>query len=199
VVDVTNPPSLEGAAAMAFFETSSRNLLAAEAVAGVQHHVVLSIVGTDRLPDSGYFLAKLAQERLVKASGRPYTILRSTQFFEFLSRIGDSFSDGKAVRASPALVQPIESDETVTALADITLGPPANATAEVAGPEKFQLDELIRRVFRSSNDSREISADSHARYFGAELNDQSLVPGNNQRLGSTRFDTWLASTTPAKP
>jgi len=199
VVDVTNSPSLEGAAAKEFFETSSRNLLAAEAAAGVQHHVVLSIVGTDRLPDSGYFLAKLAQERLVKASGRPYTILRSTQFFEFMSRIGDSFSDGETVRASPALVQPIVSDDTVAALADITLGPPANATVEVAGPEKFRLDELIRRVFRASNDPRKVTADSHARYFGAELNDQSLVPGRNPRLGSTRFETWLAGTASAKP
>jgi uncharacterized protein YbjT (DUF2867 family) len=199
VVDVTNSPSLEGSAAKAFFETSSRNLLAAEAAAGVQHHVVLSIVGTDRLTDSGYFLAKLAQERLVKASGRPYTILRSTQFFEFIGRIGDSFSDGKAVRASPALVRPFVSDDAVAALADIALGKPANATVEVAGPEEFPLDKLVRRVFRRINDPREITTDRHARYFGAELTDQSLVPGSNPRLGSTRFDTWLASPGSAKP
>ncbi len=198
VVDVTNSPSLEDAAVTTFFETSSRNLLAAEAAAGARHHVALSVVGTDRLQDSGYFRAKMAQERLIKASGIPYTIPRSTQFFEFMSRIADSGSDGKTVRVSPALVQPIVSDEVVGALADLALGPPANDTVEVAGPEKFRLDELVRLVLSTKNDPRKVTADVHARYFGAELNDQSLVPGSNARIASTRFDTWFSRTTSPK-
>lgn len=198
VVDVANSPSFEDTAVMKFFETSGRNLLAAEAVAGVRHHVALSVVGTDRLPGSGYLRAKLAQERLIKASGIPYTILRSTQFFEFMGRIADSGSDGKTVRVSPALVQPVFSDDVVSALADIVRGPPANDTVEVAGPEKFRLAELVRRVLSANKDAREVSADVHARYFGAELDDQSLVPGNDPRIGATRFETWLSRSTSAK-
>ena len=192
VVDVSNSPSFEDAAVMKFFETSSRNLLAAEATAGVAHHVVLSIVGVDRMTESGYMRAKTAQENLIKASGMPYTILRSTQFFEFMGRIADSFSDGKVVRASPAFVQPIVSDDAVAALADVTLGDPANDTLEVAGPEKVRLDELIRRFLASKNDAREVTADAHARYFGTELDDGSLVPGGNPRIGATNFDAWLS-------
>jgi uncharacterized protein YbjT (DUF2867 family) len=198
VVDVANSPSFEDAAVMNFFETSSRNLLAAEEAADVRHHVVLSVVGTDRLQDSGYFRAKLAQERLVKASGIPYTILRSTQFFEFMGRIADSGSDGKTVRVSPALVQPIVSDDVVAALADIVLGPPANDTVEVAGPERARLDELVRRVLSARRDTREVTADVHAPYFGAELNDQSLIPGSNPRIGATRLETWLSRSTSPK-
>jgi uncharacterized protein YbjT (DUF2867 family) len=198
VVDVSNSPSFEDAAVMKFFETSSRNLLAAEAEAGVRHHVALSVVGADRMTESGYMRAKTAQENLIKASGMPYTILRSTQFFEFMGRMADSFSDGKVVRASPALVQPIVSDDAVAALADVTLGDPANDTLEVAGPEQFHLDALIRRFLASRNDSREVSADVHARYFGTELDDRSLVPGSNPRIGAIRFDTWLSSSTPPK-
>ena len=198
VVDVANSPSFEDAAVMNFFETSSRNLLAAEAAAGVRHHVALSVVGTDRLQDSGYFRAKLAQERLIKASGTPYTILRSTQFFEFMSRIADSGSDEKTVRVSPALVQPIVSDDVVAALADIALGAPVNGMVEVAGPEKFRLDELVRRVLRARNDTREVTVDAQARYFGTELNDQSLIPGSNPRIGATRFEPWLSRSTSAR-
>jgi uncharacterized protein YbjT (DUF2867 family) len=198
VVDVSNSPSFEDAAVMKFFETSSRNLLAAEAAAGVQHHVALSIVGVDRLTKSGYMRAKTAQENLIKASGMPYTILRSTQFFEFMGRIADSFSDGSVIRASPALVQPIVSDDAVAALADVTLGNPANDTLEVAGPEKVQLDVLIRRFLASRNDAREVAADVHARYFGTELDDGSLVPTSNPRIGATRFDTWLSGSAPSK-
>jgi uncharacterized protein YbjT (DUF2867 family) len=198
VVDVANSPSFEDAAVMSFFETSSRNLLAAEAAAGVRHHVVLSVVGTDRLQDSGYFRAKLAQERLVKASGIPYSILRSTQFFEFMGRIADSGGDGRSVRVSPSLVQPIVSDDVVAALADIALGPPANDTVEVAGPERVRLDELVRRVLSARHDEREVTADVHALYFGAELNDQSLIPGSDARIGATRFDTWLGRSMPAR-
>ncbi|TLZ26983.1 MAG: SDR family oxidoreductase, partial [Gammaproteobacteria bacterium] len=185
VVDLTNSPSFEDTAVMKFFETSSRNLLAAEAATGVRHHVALSIVGTDRLPDSGYLRAKMAQERLIKASGIPYTILRSTQFFEFMGRVADSFSDGKTVRVPPALVQPISSNDVVTALADLVLGAPANDTLEVAGPEKLRFDELIRRVLANNRDARKVTSDVHARYFGTELNDQSLVPASTApRIGT---------------
>jgi uncharacterized protein YbjT (DUF2867 family) len=192
VVDLTNSPSFEDAAALKFFETSGRNLLEAEAAAGVKHHVALSIVGADRLQDSGYLRAKIAQERLIKASGIPYTILRSTQFFEFMGRTVDSFSDGKSIRVPPAFVQPILSDDVVAALAEIVLNPPSNATLEVAGPEKIRFDELIRRVLGKNHDAREVTTDVHARYFGTELNDQSLVPASNPRLGATRFESWLS-------
>jgi len=197
VVDLENSPSFEDKAVMEFFETSSRNLLAAEAVAGVRHHVALSIVGADRLPDSGYMRAKVAQERLIKASGIPYTILRSTQFFEFMGRTADSFSDGKVVRVPPALIEPIFSRDVVAALADLVLGPPVNGLLEVAGPEKFRLDELVARVLRNSKDAREVTTDVHARYFGTELNDQSLVPANTPwRIGAMRFETWLTNPAP---
>jgi uncharacterized protein YbjT (DUF2867 family) len=198
VVDLTNSPSFEDAAVLKFFETSGRNLLAAEATAGVKQHVALSIVGTDRLPDSGYMRAKLVQEGLIKASGIPYTILRSTQFFEFMGRAAESFSDGKTVRVPPALMQPIFSDDVVAALAEIVLSPPKNATVEVAGPEKLRFDELIRRVLRKNNDAREVTTDIHARYFGTELNDQSLVPAGKSRLGETRFESWLSRATSPK-
>jgi len=199
VVDLENSPSFEDAAVMNFFETAGRNLLAAEAAAGVSHHVALSIVGTDRLPDSGYLRAKLAQEGLIKASGIPYTILRSTQFFEFMSRAADSFSDGTTIRVPPALVQPILSDDVVAALADLVLGKPANDTLEVAGPEKLRFDELIRRVLSNNKDPREVTTDVHARYFGTELNDQSLVPGSRTpRIGATRFESWLTHSSSRK-
>lgn len=191
VVDLANSPSFEDAAVLRFFETAGRNLLAAEATAGVRHHVALSVVGADRLPESGYLRAKLAQERLIETSGIPYTILRSTQFFEFMARIADSATDGSQVRLPTALVQPIVSDDVVAVLADLVLGPPVNGRIEVAGPDKFQLDELVRRVLDYRNDTRTVTGDSHARYFGAELNDDSLVPGMQHRLGTTRFETWL--------
>lgn len=191
VVDLANSPSFEDAVVLRFFETAGRNLLAAEATAGVRHHVALSVVGADRLPESGYLRAKLAQERLIETSGIPYTILRSTQFFEFMARIADSATDGSQVRLPTALVQPIVSDDVVAVLADLVLGPPVNGRVEVAGPDKFQLDELVRRVLDYRNDTRTVTGDSHARYFGAELNDDSLVPGMQHRLGTTRFETWL--------
>ena len=196
VVDVTNSPSFEDTAAMTFFETSSRNLLAAEAVAAVRHHVALSIVGVDRLQDSGYFRAKLIQERLISDSGIPYTILRTTQFFEFMSGIADHASDETTVRLPPVLVQPILSDEVVSTLADLALGSPANDTVELAGPEKLRLDELVRLTLGARNDPREVAVDIHARYFGAELNDQSLVPGSKARIAPTRFRSWLCRTFP---
>ncbi len=192
VVDLANSPSFEDAAVLRFFETAGRNLLAAEADAGVRHHLALSVVGSDRLPDSGYLRAKMAQERLIKASRIPYTILRSTQFFEFMGRVADSFSDGKTLRVPPALVQPIFSDDVVAALADLTLSAPINGIVEVAGPEKVRFDELIRRVLANNRDERSVTTDAHARYFGTELDDQSLVPsGDAPRIGATHFDSWL--------
>src|SRR5215831_3511841 len=192
VVDVANSPSFEDKAVLEFFETAGRNLLAAEAAAGVGHHVALSVVGADRLPASGYLRAKMAQEKLIKASRIPYTILRSTQFFEFVSDIAESATDGQTVRVPPALVQPIFSDDVVIVLADLVLSAPANDTLEVAGPEKLRFDELIRRVLVNNNDSREVTTDVHARYFGTELNDQSLVPASTApRIGTTRFESWL--------
>jgi len=191
VVDVANSPSFEDKAVLEFFKTSSRNLLAAEVAAGVGHHVALSVVGTDRLLASGYFRAKMAQENLIKASKIPYTILRSTQFFEFVSGIAQSATDGQTVRLSPALVQPIVSDDIADALADIAVGKPVNGTVEVAGPERIRLDELVRRYLSAKRDARKVITDAHARYFGTELNDQSLTPGDNPRIGKTRFEDWL--------
>lgn len=195
VVDVANSPSFEDKAVLEFFETSGRNLLAAEAAAGVRHHVALSVVGADRLPDSGYLRAKVAQERLIKASPIPYTILRSTQFFEFLDGIARSATDGPTVRLSPAVLQPVVSDDVAATLADLTLGAPVNGTVELAGPERIGLDELVRRFLSAKHDPRQVVADIHARYFGAELNDQSLTPGDNPRIGPTRFEDWLSQST----
>jgi len=192
VVDVANSPSFEDSAALKFFETSGRNLLAAEAAANVRYHVALSIVGTDRLPECGYFRAKLAQENLIRAAKIPYTILRATQFFEFVGGIVDSCSDGQVARLSPALFQPVASDDVAAALADVTLGGPVNGVVELAGPERLSLDEFGRRYLAATKDPRRIVIDIHARYFGAELNDQSLTPGNNPRIGSVRFEDWLA-------
>ncbi|KAM3113992.1 SDR family oxidoreductase [Phormidesmis sp. 146-33] len=191
VVDVTNSPSFEDAAVLEFFEKSSRNLLAAEAIAGVGHHVALSVVNADRLPDSGYMRAKVVQEKLIKDSKIPYTILRSTQFFEFLSGIAESGTDGQTVHLSPALVQPIASDDVAAALTDITVGVPVNGTIEVAGSEKFRLDELVQRFLSANQDARKVITDIHARYFGVELNDHSLTPGDKPRVGTTNFDQWL--------
>jgi uncharacterized protein YbjT (DUF2867 family) len=194
VVDVANSPSFEDKAVLEFFEKSGRNLLTAEAAAGVGHHVALSVVGTDRVPESGYLRAKMAQEKLIKESKVPYTILRSTQFFEFVNGIAQSASDGKTIRLSPAFLQPIVSDDVVAALLDVTLAAPMNGTVEVAGPEKISLDDLVRRFLRAKKDPREVIADVHARYFGAEINDQSLTPGKDARIGATQFESWLGHT-----
>lgn len=193
VVDVANSPSFEDKAVLEFFETSGRNLLAAEATAGVGHHIALSVVGTDRLLESGYFRGKMAQEKLIKASKIPYTIVRSTQFFEFLDSIAQSGSNGQTVRLSPALVQPIASDDVAAALTDVTLGAPVNGTIEVAGPERISLAELVQRFLSAKQDARQVITDVHSRYFGAELNDQSLIPGDNPRIGPTSFEAWFQS------
>lgn len=197
VVDVANSPSFEDAAVLKFFETSSKNLLAAEARAGVRHHVALSIVGTDRI-DSGYMRAKVVQEELIQASSIPYSILRSTQFFEFINRIIPPGPSDESVHVSSAIFQPIVSADVVAALADVTLGTPVNGIVEVGGPERFRMDELVRRVLRAKGDEREVIADAHARYFGAELNDQSLVAGPGARIGAKRFEEWLKESATAR-
>ncbi|GHO63396.1 LysR family transcriptional regulator [Ktedonobacter sp. SOSP1-52] len=198
VVDVANAPVWEDKAVLEFFETSSRHLLAAEATAGVGHHVALSVVGADRLPQSGYLHAKVAQEYLIKASQVPYTILRATQFFEFVGGIAQEASDGQMVRLSPAFLQPILSDDVVAALADVTLGAPINGTLEVAGPEQIRLDELIRRFLSAKKDTREVITDVNARYFGAVLSDHSLTAGKNARIAPTRFEDWLSRSLPQR-
>lgn len=191
VVDVTNSPSFEDAAVLEFFEKSSRNLLAAEADAGVAHHIVVSIVGADRIPDSGYMRAKVAQEKLIQSAGISYTIVRATQFFEFIGTIIAQFpTDGQTVRLPSAFIQPIWSDDVVDALVDITLGAPVNGIIDLAGPERFRFEEIIRQFLSATHDSRQVVVDSHARYFGAALNDQ-LVPEGNSLIGSTRFEDWL--------
>lgn len=194
VVDLANSPSFEDKAVLEFFETAGRNLMAAERAAGVGHHLALSVVGADRLPASGYLRAKMAQENLIKSSGIPYTILRSTQFFEFIKGIVASAAEGDLIRLSPALLQPIGSDDVAAALAELTIGPPLNRTVEVAGPEACPLDQLARKFMAASGDKRTVIADVHARYFGTELNDQSLTPGANPRIGALRFGDWLDRT-----
>jgi uncharacterized protein YbjT (DUF2867 family) len=191
VVDVANSPSFEDKAVLEFFETSGRNLLAAEAAAGVRHHVALSVVGTDRLQGSGYFRGKMAQEKLIQASGIPYTILHSTQFFEFMGGIAKSAEEGDSPHLSPALIQPIASDDVVAVLARVTLSQPVNGIVEVAGPERVRLAEIVQRYLTAMNDPRHVVADEHARYFGVELNDQMLLPGDRAHIGASRYDAWL--------
>lgn len=191
VVDVANSPSFADRDVLEFFEKSSRHLFAAEAAAGVGHHVALSVVGAERLPDSGYLRAKLAQEKLVKGSGIPYTILRSTQFFEFINRIIQTSTEGDLVRLSPALFQPVASADVVAVLAELAVGSPVNGTVEVAGPELVPLDKAAVEALAASGDKRRVIADVHARYFGAELNDTSLVSVDNPRIGSINFQDWL--------
>jgi uncharacterized protein YbjT (DUF2867 family) len=191
VLDLANSPSFEDKAVLEFFETAGRNLLAAEAKAGVKHHIALSIVGTERLPESGYMRAKLVQEKLIKASPIPYTIVHSTQFFEFLKGIADEATVGTVARLSPASFQPIASDDVADAMADVVLGMPLNGTIEIAGPERAPMNEIVARYLKASNDPRTVEADVNARYFGAKLNDQSLVPGDGARLGKIGFEEWF--------
>ena len=194
VVDVANAPSFEDKAVLEFFEKSGRNLLAAEAAAGVGHHVALSVVGTERLLASGYFRAKMAQETLIKAAKIPYTIVRATQFFEFVSAIAQEATKGETVRLSPALVQPIVSDDVAAVLAEVAVAAPVNGMIEVAGPESLPLNQLVGQFLAANKDPRKVVPDPKARYYGIELNDQSLRPGANPRLGATRFADWLART-----
>ena len=193
VVDVANGPVGEDAAVLDFFRTCSRNLLAAEAQAGVEHHVALSVVGSDRLPDSGYLRAKAAQERAVWDGSVPFTIVRATQFYEFIGRILDAATDGDTVRLPPALMRPVAADDVVATLADIATGPPVNGVIELGGPELIGMAELARRVLEANRDRRVVEADPRARYFGTEIDDGSLNPGEGARIGSIRFDDWLAA------
>ena len=196
VVDVTNSPSFEDAAVLEFFEVSSRNLLAAEADAGVGHHVAVSIVGADRIPDSGYMRAKVAQEKLIQSAGIPYTILRATQFFEFIGTITAQFAtDGQTVRVPSAFIQPILSDDVVAALVDVALGAPVNGIIDLAGPERFLFEEIIRQFLSATQDTRQVVIDTHARYFGAKLDEQSLIPRGKSHIGATGFKGWLSHST----
>lgn len=192
VIDVANSPSFEDKAVLDFFVTSGHNLLAAEAAAGVRHHVALSVVGTERLLESGYFRAKMAQETLIKAGSIPYTILRATQFFEFVGAIAQSSVIGDAIHLSPALIQPMASQDVADAVVDVALAAPVNGTVEVAGPEAIGLDALVRSFLAATGDTRAVVTDAAARYFGIELNDQSLTPGVAPRLAPTRFADWLS-------
>jgi len=195
VVDVSNSPSWEDAAVLKFFETSTRNLLTYEAAAGVGHHVALSVVGTDRLSESGYFRAKIAQEKLIKESSLPYSIVHATQFFEFLKGLADISMVGDQVHLPHVLFQPMAADDVASGVARVAVGPPVNGIVEIGGPEQFRLDELVRRRLAALKDLREVIADPNARYAGAKLSERTLVPGNDARLGETRFETWLSQST----
>ena len=199
VVDVSNSPSFEDAAVMNFFETSTRNLLSYEATAGVSHHVALSIVGSEGLPDSGYMRAKVAQEKLIKEGPIPYTIVHATQFFEFTKRIADEAAVGNSIRVPPVLFQPMAADDVASALCKVAISSALNGSIEIAGPDVFRFDELIRQRLSADNDPRQVIADPNARYFGTELNERSIVPGDNAQLGATSFADWLKrSSVPAK-
>ena len=191
VIDLANSPSFEDKAVLEFFETSGRNLLAAEAAAGVRHHVALSIVGTDRTPDNGYFRAKVAQEKLIKTSGIPYTIIRATQFMEFLGGIADSGTDGNTVRLSPSLFQPIAADDVAPVVAEVALAAPRNGIVEIAGPERAPFNELVARYLKAVGDPRQVVRDPEARYFGGRVEERSLVPLGEARLGHIGLDEWL--------
>jgi uncharacterized protein YbjT (DUF2867 family) len=191
VVDVSNSPSFEEAAVMEFFTSSTRNLLAHAAAAGVKHYVALSVVGTERVPDSPYLRAKNAQETLIKAGGIPYSIVHATQFFEFIKRIADEATVGSIVRVPPVLIQPMAADDVAKAVATVAAGAPVNGTVEVAGPQEFRFDDLIRQGLRARNDPREVVVDPHAQYFGAELDERALIPAGKARLGEIRLQDWL--------
>jgi uncharacterized protein YbjT (DUF2867 family) len=199
VVDVTNSPSWEDAAVLKFFETSTRNLLDYERAAGVGHHVALSVVGTERLLASGFFRAKMAQENLIKASSIPYSIVRATQFFEFVKSIADISTEGNKVRLPPVLFQPMAADDVASELGRIAMSSPANAILEIGGPEQFRLDEAVRRDLAARKDPREVVADPHARYYGIEVSERTLVPNDGARLGQTRFEDWLRQATTQVP
>jgi len=198
VVDVSNSPSFEDAAVLEFFDTSTRNILGAEAIAGVGHHVALSVVGTERLAESGYMRAKIAQEKLIKNSSIPYTIVHATQFFEFAARMADEASDGDTVRVPPVLIQPMAADDVAAAVCNAALAAPVNTTIEIAGPEALRFEDFVRERLRSVGDQRVVVADPQARYFGARLSERDLLPGDGAQLGPTRFDDWLRQQAPGR-
>jgi len=191
VVDVSNAPSWEDTEVMKFFETSTRNLIAAETAAGVRHHVALSVVGSERMLQSGYFRAKIAQEDLIKGSTIPYSIVRATQFFEFVKPIADYSTEGNKVRLPSALIQPMAADDVATTVAKVAVGPAVNGTVEIGGPEQFRLDELVRKGLAALKDPREVVTDPQAHYYGIPVSERTLVPGNDARLGQTTFQNWL--------
>jgi uncharacterized protein YbjT (DUF2867 family) len=199
VADVSNAPSWDDAAVMEFFQTSARNILAAEIAAGVGHHVALSVVGTDRLQASGYFRAKLAQEEAIKAGSIPASILRATQFFEFIPRIAEFGASDGTVRLPPVLFQPEAADDVAATLADIAGSAPVNGTVELGGPERFPLDELVRHYLTATNDARPVVTDAHAPYYGIQVDEGALIPGDNARIGATRFADWLSQSTSSQP
>ena len=198
VVDVSNAASFEDAAVLEFFDRSTRNLLAAAAAAGVGHHIALSVVGTERLTESGYFRAKLAQEELIKESSIPYSIVRATQFFEFLDRIAADATDGNTVRLPPALIQPMAADDVASAIGRIAVGSPADGIVEIAGPDRFRLDELIRARLGATGDPREVITDLEATYFSVTPGERTLLPGDDARIAHTRFEDWLNQPAPAQ-
>jgi uncharacterized protein YbjT (DUF2867 family) len=199
VVDVSNSPSFEDNAVLEFFETSTRNILGAEAAAHVGHHVALSVVGTERLAGSGYMRAKTAQEKLVKSSPIPYTIVHATQFFEFAVRMADEASDGDTVRVPPVLIQPMSADDVAAAVCNVALAAPVHGTIEIAGPQPLRFEDFVRQGLRAVGDQRVVVADPHARYFGARLSERDLLPGDGAQLGPTRFDDWLSQAPRADP
>ena len=192
VVDVSNSPSFDDAPVLNFFKTSTTNLLKAEAAANVRHHVALSVVGTDRLSESGYMRAKIAQEKLIEQSSIPYSIIHATQFFEFIKGIADGATDGDTVRLAPVLIQPMAAEDVATEVAKVAVGAPLHGIAELGGPEQFRLDELVRRYLAARDDPRSVIADPHARYYGAELGERTLVPDNNATIGGIKFEDWLS-------
>jgi len=198
VVDVSNSPSFEDTAVLEFFETSTRNILDAEAAAGVGHHVALSVVGTERLTESGYMRAKIAQEKLIENSSVPYTIVHATQFFEFAVRMADEASDGGTVRVPPVLIQPMAAEDVAAAVCDVVLGAPLNTTIEIAGPQPLRFEDFVRQGLRAVGDQRVVVADPQARYFGAWLSERTLLPGDGARLGATKFDDWLSRRAPGR-
>jgi uncharacterized protein YbjT (DUF2867 family) len=198
VIDLANSPSFEDKAVLEFFKTSGRNLLAAGKAAGVMHHIALSIVGAERLPESGYMRAKIVQEKLIRDSGIPYTIVHSTQFFEFLGSIAQSGTVGDIATVPSAYFQPIASDDVADIMTDVALAPPVNGVIEIAGPEPIRMSDLVARFLNATNDPRKVTADPHARYFGTELDDRSLVPGDNPRIGAIRFEDWFSHSSPQR-
>ena len=199
VVDVTNSPSWQDAAVLKFFETSTSNLVEYGAAAGVGHHIALSVVGTDRLLESGFFRAKLVQENLIKGSSRPYSIIRATQFFEFVERIADFSTESNKVRMPPVFFQPMAADDVASSIRRIAMSSPLNATVEIGGPQKFRLDELVRRNLAALKDPREVISDPHSRYYGIEVSETTLVPNDDAQLGETRFEDWLRESTKQVP
>jgi uncharacterized protein YbjT (DUF2867 family) len=198
VIDLANSPSFEDKAVLEFFETAGRNLLSAEKIAGVKHHIALSIVGAERLPASGYLRAKMAQEKLIRESGIPYTIVHSTQFFEFLGSIAQSATVGETVTLPSALFQPIAADDVADVVTDVALSEPTNGVLEIGGPTPFPMNELVGRFLKAANDPRKVIGDPHAHYFGTELDDRSLVPGPGARIGAQSFETWLEHSSPRR-